>query len=93
MLTIDNVNDADEMAKTNAAFEVLNFKVEEKLDLLRCTSAIIHFGNISWKQRAREEQAEIEGTEECENIAHLLGLSTHELLKSLMKPKIRVSPF
>jgi myosin heavy subunit len=58
--------------------------------LFRCTAAVIHFGNISWKQRPREEQADVESVEECEKIAQLLGLQTQELLKGLMKPKIRV---
>lgn len=53
----------------------------------------MHFGNIKWKQRPREEQAEIDGTEECENISYLLGIQSVDLLKSLMKPKIRVILF
>lgn len=50
----------------------------------------MHFGNIKWKQRAREEQVEIDGTEECEHAAYLLGVQSGDLLKGLMKPKIKV---
>ena len=90
MLTIDNVNDSDEMRKTNQAFDILNFNTEEKMNLFKSTCAIMHFGNIKWKQRAREEQAEIDGTEECENVSYLLGVESVDLLKGLMKPKIKV---
>ena len=54
------------------------------------TAAIMHFGNSQWKQRPREEQAEAEGTEECEKVAHLLGIEAAELIKGLLKPRIKV---
>ena len=51
----------------------------------------MHFGNIKWKQRAREEQAEVDGAQECDNVADLLSIQSSELLKGLMKPKIKVT--
>jgi myosin heavy subunit len=50
----------------------------------------MHFGNAQWKQRPREEQAEPEGTEECEKVAHLLGIEAADLIKGLIKPRIKV---
>jgi myosin heavy subunit len=50
----------------------------------------MHFGNSQWKQRPREEQAEAEGTEECEKVAHLLGIEAADLIKGLLKPRIKV---
>ncbi|CAF4510362.1 unnamed protein product, partial [Rotaria magnacalcarata] len=38
----------------------------------------------------REEQAEAEGTEDCEKVAHLLGIEAAELIKGLLKPRIKV---
>ena len=67
-LTVDNVDDEEEMRLTDEAFNILNFTAEEKLDLFRCTGAILHFGNSRWKQRAREDQAETDGTQECEKV-------------------------
>ena len=107
MLTIDNVDDADEMRATDEAFDILGFtkvssnifnidhvKVsmfqEEKMSMYKCTAAIMHFGNSQWKQRPREEQAEAEGTQECEKVAHLLGIEAAELIKGLLKPRIKV---
>ena len=58
--------------------------------MYKCTAAIMHFGNSQWKQRPREEQAEAEGTEECEKVAHLLGIEAAELIKGLLKPRIKV---
>jgi myosin heavy subunit len=50
----------------------------------------MHFGNSKWKQRPREEQAETDGTEECEKVAHLLGIDSADLLKGLLKPRVKV---
>jgi myosin heavy subunit len=50
----------------------------------------MHFGNAQWKQRPREEQAEPEGTEDCEKVAHLLGIEAADLIKGLIKPRIKV---
>ena len=58
--------------------------------MYKCTAAIMHFGNSQWKQRPREEQAEAEGTQECEKVAHLLGIEAAELIKGLLKPRIKV---
>ena len=58
--------------------------------MYKCTAAIMHFGNSQWKQRAREEQAEVKDTEECEKVAHLLGIEAVELIKGLLKPRIKV---
>ena len=58
--------------------------------MYRCTAAIMHFGNSQWKQRPREEQAEADGTEDVEKVAHLLGVEAADLLKGLLKPRIKV---
>jgi myosin heavy chain 6/7 len=58
--------------------------------MYKLTAAIMHFGNSQWKQRPREEQAEIEGTEECEKVAHLVGIEAADLIKGLLKPRIKV---
>ncbi len=78
------------MKLTDEAFNTLNFSQEEKLNLFKATGAILHFGNSKWKQRPREDQAETDGTEECEKVSHLLGIESADLLKGLLKPRIKV---
>lgn len=43
-------------------FDVLGFAEEEKMSLYKCTCAVLHFGEMKFKQRPREEQAEADGT-------------------------------
>jgi myosin heavy chain 6/7 len=60
------------------------------MNMFKCTAAIMIWGNSKWKQRPREEQAETDGTEECEKVAHLLGVQAADLIKGLLKPRIKV---
>jgi myosin heavy chain 6/7 len=61
-LTVDGIDDVEEMNATDNAFDVLGFTLEEKQSLYKCTGAIMHFGEMKFKQRPREEQAEADGT-------------------------------
>merc|ERR1719391_292388 len=78
------------MKLTDTAFDVLGFTGEEKLSMFKCTAAIMHFGEMKFKQRPREEQAEADGTAEAEKVAFLLGINAGDLMKGLLKPKIKV---
>lgn len=45
------------------AFDVLGFTSEEKMSVYKLTGGIMHFGNMKFKQKAREEQADVDTTE------------------------------
>ncbi|XP_064478156.1 myosin heavy chain, muscle-like isoform X16 [Ornithodoros turicata] len=87
---IPNVDDGEELLATDTAFDVLGFTEEEKDNIYKVTAAVMHFGCLKFKQRPREEQAEADGTEEGERVAHLLGLNAADLYKNLLKPRIKV---
>ena len=42
------------------ALDILGFNEDEKFAIYKMCGAILHFGNSKWKQRPREEQAEID---------------------------------
>lgn len=42
---------------------MLGFTPDEKTGIYKLTGAIMHFGNMKFKQKQREEQAEADGTE------------------------------
>jgi len=42
---------------------VLGFTHEEKNSIYKLTGSVMHFGNMKFKQKQREEQAEADGTE------------------------------
>jgi len=90
MLTIDKVDDEQEMRDMKKAFDILLFTEAQQLDLFKLTSAVMHWGNQKWKQKPREEQAETDGTEDIEKVAKLLGLELDSFIMGLLKPKIKV---
>ncbi|KAJ8318328.1 hypothetical protein KUTeg_003419 [Tegillarca granosa] len=89
-LTVDGIDDAEEMRITDEAFDILGFSQEEKTSMYKCTAAIMHMGEMKFKQRPREEQAEADGTAEAEKVSFLLGVNAGDLVKGLLKPKIKV---
>ncbi|XP_013793699.1 myosin heavy chain, muscle-like, partial [Limulus polyphemus] len=87
---IPNVDDGEEMRLTDHAFDVLGFTDDEKDNIHRIVAAVMHLGEMKFKQRPREEQAEADGTAEGERVGHLLGVNPADLYKNFLKPKIRV---
>ena len=45
------------------ATDILGFTNEEKMSIYKLTGAVMHYGNMKFKQKQREEQAEPDGTE------------------------------
>uniref|UniRef100_A0A2K5Z9U2 Myosin heavy chain 16 n=1 Tax=Mandrillus leucophaeus TaxID=9568 RepID=A0A2K5Z9U2_MANLE len=72
------------------AFDVLGFSAEEKMAVYKLTGGIMHFGNMKFKQKPREEQAEVDTTEVADKVAHLMGLNSGELQKGITRPRVKV---
>lgn len=49
---------------------MLGFSRDEKENVYKVTAAVMHFGEMKFKQRGREEQAEADGTEVSEGRSH-----------------------
>ncbi len=47
----------------NTATDILGFSAEEKISIYKLTGAVMHHGNMKFKQKQREEQAEPDGIE------------------------------
>ncbi|VDK26823.1 unnamed protein product, partial [Anisakis simplex] len=89
-LTIDGVDDKEEHMLTDQAFDILHFSPQEKLDCYKLVAAIMHMGNMKFKQRPREEQAEPDGTDAAERAAKMYGIAHEEFLKALTRPRVKV---
>ncbi|KAM9091654.1 myosin-7 [Megaptera novaeangliae] len=88
--TVPSIDDAEELMATDNAFDVLGFTSDEKHSMYKLTGAIMHFGNMKFKLKPREEQAEPDGTEEADKSAYLMGLNSADLLKGLCHPRVKV---
>ncbi|XP_071547341.1 myosin heavy chain, muscle-like isoform X28 [Panulirus ornatus] len=89
-VTVASIDDKEDMQFTDDAFDVLGFSKEDKENVYKVTASVMHFGEMKFKQRGREEQAEADGTEEGERVAKLMGVDGADLYKNLTKPKIKV---
>uniref|UniRef100_A0A3Q0T1T2 Slow myosin heavy chain 1 n=1 Tax=Amphilophus citrinellus TaxID=61819 RepID=A0A3Q0T1T2_AMPCI len=88
--TVASINDSEELMATDEAFDVLGFTQEEKNGIYKLTGAIMHYGNMKFKQKQREEQAEPDGTEDVDKVAYLMGLNSADLIKGLCHPRVKV---
>ncbi|XP_064079374.1 myosin heavy chain, muscle-like [Macrobrachium nipponense] len=89
-VTVPSIDDAEDMQFCHDAFFVLNFTKEEIDNIYKITAAVMHMGEMKFKQKGREEQAEADGTEVGEKVATLLGIDVDHFYNGLCKPKIKV---
>ncbi|NXD41828.1 MYH1B protein, partial [Copsychus sechellarum] len=73
-----------------SAIEILGFTADERTAIYKLTGAVMHYGNLKFKQKQREEQAEPDGTEVADKAAYLMGLNSADLLKALCYPRVKV---
>ncbi|CAI5453365.1 unnamed protein product [Caenorhabditis angaria] len=89
-LTIEGMDDKEEMKATQEAFDIMGFEESEVSDLYRAVAGIMHMGEMKFKQRPREEQAEADGEEDATNAAAMFGINHEQFLKALTTPRVRV---
>uniref|UniRef100_A0A670IZA6 Myosin-4-like n=1 Tax=Podarcis muralis TaxID=64176 RepID=A0A670IZA6_PODMU len=89
-LTVASIDDAEELLATDSAIDILGFTAEERVGIYKLTGAVMHYGNLKFKQKQREEQAEPDGTEVADKAGYLMGLNSADLLKGLCYPRVKV---
>uniref|UniRef100_A0A4W5QRY7 Myosin motor domain-containing protein n=1 Tax=Hucho hucho TaxID=62062 RepID=A0A4W5QRY7_9TELE len=89
-ITVQSINDTEELMATDSAIDILVFNAEEKLGIYKLTGAVMHHGNMTFKQKQREEQAEPDGTEVADKVAYLMNLNSADLLKAVCYPRVKV---
>ncbi|NXX81047.1 MYH1 protein, partial [Urocolius indicus] len=89
-VTVPSIDDQEELMATDSAIDILGFSADEKTAIYKLTGAVMHYGNLKFKQKQREEQAEPDGTEVADKAAYLMGLNSAELLKALCYPRVKV---
>ena len=80
MLGRYNLRNICSMNVLQEAFAVLGIPADEKMGMYRTTSAVMQFGEMKFKQRPREEQAEADGTAEAEKVR--MHVSTYQINSS-----------
>ncbi|XP_059804805.1 myosin-4-like [Hypanus sabinus] len=89
-ISVKSIDDTEELVATDTAIDILGFTSDEKWGIYKLTGAVMHMGNMKFKQKQREEQAEPDGTEDADKVAYLTGLNSADLLKALCYPRVKV---
>ncbi|XP_041628118.1 myosin-4 isoform X1 [Vulpes lagopus] len=89
-ITVPSIDDQEELIATDSAVDILGFSPDEKAAIYKLTGAVMHYGNMKFKQKQREEQAEPDGTEVADKAAYLQSLNSADLLKALCYPRVKV---
>uniref|UniRef100_A0A8D0GLT8 Uncharacterized protein n=1 Tax=Sphenodon punctatus TaxID=8508 RepID=A0A8D0GLT8_SPHPU len=89
-ISVASIDDTEELMATDSAIDILGFNTDEKIGIYKLTGAVMHYGNMKFKQKQREEQAEPDGSEVADKVGYLMGLNSADLLKGLCYPRVKV---
>merc|ERR1719414_1403537 len=89
-VTVASIDDNEELEYTDSAFDIIGFSNEEKWDCYKLTAAVMACGEVKFKQKGRDDQAEPDEMGFPQKIADLMGVNADELMKAFCKPKIKV---
>ncbi|CAK5025246.1 unnamed protein product [Meloidogyne enterolobii] len=89
-LTIEGVDDKEEMKLTQEAFDIMGFEDLEVQNMYKNVAGIMHMGEMKFKQRQREEQAEVDTEDDAKRASANFGIDHEAFLKALTKPRVRV---
>ncbi|KAK7821267.1 hypothetical protein U0070_000213 [Myodes glareolus] len=89
-VAVESLEDTEGFLATEKAIHILGFLPEEKFECYKIIGAIMHIGNLKFRQNSREEQLEVDGTENADKAASLMGIHSSELVKGLIYPRIKV---
>merc|ERR1711975_164615 len=91
--TVASIDDNEELEYTMDAFNVIGFSEEETWDCMKITAGIMTCGEVEYKTKGRDDQAECEATKEGDvpwKVAINFGIDPVAMIKAFCKPRIKV---
>jgi myosin heavy chain 6/7 len=88
--SVPSIDDNEDLEFTHDAFNILHFTDEETFNIYKCVAAVMHMGELKFKQKGREEQCEPDDADRAAKVGELLGVDPELLMRAFCKPKIRV---
>merc|ERR1712079_197363 len=85
-VTVASIDDNEELEYTDSAFDIIGFSHQEKWDCYYLTAAVMSCGEVAFKQKGRDDQAELDEMDFPNKIAQLMGVNALELFKAFCKP-------
>lgn len=88
-LHVPGLNDANEYECTKEAMDTMGMTEEEKAGIHKVVSAVLLFGNMSFKQERNSDQAILTDNTVLQKICRLVGLNASDFEKALLRPRIK----
>ena len=91
-VTVDSIDDKEDMQFADEAFDILGFTNEEKYNVYRLTAVVMHMGNLTkdFVPVGKEEQAEVKDETNARLIADVCGVDPEWMITYFCKPKLKV---
>uniref|UniRef100_A0A915LQP6 Myosin heavy chain n=1 Tax=Meloidogyne javanica TaxID=6303 RepID=A0A915LQP6_MELJA len=89
-VAIEGLDDREEMLITDESFDIMKFTEKEKFEMYALVAAVMHMGEMRFKQRPREEQAEADDVKEGEIACKLFGVDKDAFLTAILRPRVKI---
>ncbi|VDO70173.1 unnamed protein product [Schistosoma margrebowiei] len=75
---------------SNGMIELPGIDEQQFFPIFRVISAVLHLGNLEFRQERSSDQATLPDHSVAEKVSHLLGIPLNEMVKAFLKPRIKV---
>merc|ERR1719384_1239090 len=91
-VTVPSIDDKEDMMFADEAYDILGFSNEEKYNIYKLTSVVMHMGNLTkdFVPVGKEEQAEIKDDVNAQKVATICGIDCEWMITYFCKPKLKV---
>jgi len=91
-VTVPSIDDKEDMMFADEAYDILGFTKEEKYNIYKLTSVVMHMGNLTkdFVPVGKEEQAEVKDDTNARKVAELCGIDSEWMCTYFCKPKLKV---
>nr|CDS26132.2 myosin heavy chain non muscle [Hymenolepis microstoma] len=90
MIEVPGQDEKQAFQETTEAMSIMGITEEEQQAIFKILSAVLHLGNLEFKQERNSDQATLPNQADAEKVAHLLGVPLQELTKAFLKPKLKI---
>ncbi|XP_041038268.1 myosin-10-like [Carcharodon carcharias] len=89
-IPIPGQQDKDNFHETLEAMSIMGFSHDEITAMLRLVSAVMQFGNVTFKKERNTDQASMPEDTAAQKLCHLLGLNVTDFTRAILSPRIKV---
>ncbi|XP_041087835.1 myosin-10-like isoform X3 [Polyodon spathula] len=87
---IPGQTDRENFQETLESMKIMGFNQDEVVAMMKLISAVLQFGNISFKKERNTDQASMPDNTAAQKLCHLMGINVTEFCRAILTPKIKV---